>query len=55
MTTEEKRNLKAGVAFVNTFVDAVKVAKQGEEALTDEKKAEIQPSFFVELLHQFKC
>lgn len=42
MTTEEKRNLKAGVAFVNTFVDAVKVAKQGEEALTEEKKAEIQ-------------
>jgi hypothetical protein len=42
MTTKEKRDLKAGVAFVDTFVDAVKVAKQGEEALTDEKKAEIQ-------------
>ncbi|MBR3934780.1 MAG: hypothetical protein IKJ68_12860 [Clostridia bacterium] len=42
MTKEEKRNLKAGVAFVNTFVDAVKAAKQGEELLTEEKKAEIQ-------------
>ena len=42
MTKEEKRNLQAGVAFAKTFAAAVKVAKEGEEALTEEKKAEIQ-------------
>lgn len=42
MTKEEKRNLQAGVAFVNTFVDAVKVAKEGQDAITEEKQAEIQ-------------
>ncbi len=42
MSTAEKRELQAGVAFVKTFADAVKVAKNGEDSLTEEKKAEIQ-------------
>ena len=41
MNKKEKRDLMAGVAAVKTAMDAVKVAKDGEESLTDEKKAEI--------------
>ncbi len=40
MTTKEKRDLKAAVAFTKTAFDAVKVAKSGGE-ITDEKKSEI--------------
>lgn len=40
MSKQEKRDLKAAVAFTKTAFDAVKVAKNGEE-ITDEKKAEI--------------
>ena len=40
MSTKEKRDLKAAVAFTKTAFDAVKVAKNGGE-ITDEKKAEI--------------
>ena len=40
MSTKEKRDLKAAVAFTKTAFDAVKVAKSGGE-ITDEKKAEI--------------
>jgi len=40
MSTKEKRDLKAAVAFTKTAFDAVKVAKDGGE-ITDEKKAEI--------------
>lgn len=40
MSTKEKRDLKAAVAFTKTAFDAVKVAKNGGE-VTDEKKAEI--------------
>ena len=42
MTKDEKRDLKAGIAFANTFIDAVKVAKNGADSLTEEKKAELQ-------------
>ena len=42
MNKKEKRDLMAGVAAVKTAMAAVKVAKDGEEALTEEKKAEIQ-------------
>ena len=41
MSKQEKRDLKAAVAFTKTAFDAVKVAKSGGE-ITDEKKAEIQ-------------
>ena len=40
MSTKEKRDLKAAVAFTKTAFDAVKVAKNGGE-ITDDKKAEI--------------
>ena len=40
MSTKEKRDLKAAVAFTKTAFDAVKVAKNGGE-ITNEKKAEI--------------
>ena len=40
MSTKEKRDLKAAVAFTKTAFDAVKVAKDGGE-ISDEKKAEI--------------
>ena len=40
MTKEEKRDLKAAVAFTKTAFDAVKVAKNGGE-ISEEKKAEI--------------
>ena len=40
MSTKEKRDLKAAVAFTKNAFDAVKVAKNGGE-ITDEKKAEI--------------
>jgi len=40
MSTKEKRDLKAAVAFTKTAFDAVEVAKNGGE-ITDEKKAEI--------------
>ncbi|MBQ8836635.1 MAG: hypothetical protein IJ002_03900 [Clostridia bacterium] len=40
MSTKEKRDLKAAVAFTKTAFDAVKVAKNGGE-MTEEKKAEI--------------
>lgn len=42
MSKSEKRNLMAGVAAVKTAMEAVKVAKDGEESLTEEKKAEIK-------------
>lgn len=42
MTKEEKRNLKAGVAFTKTAFEAIKMAKNGETEISDEKKAEIQ-------------
>ena len=42
MSKKEKRDHKAGIAFANTFIDAVKVAKNGADSLTEEKKAEIQ-------------
>ena len=40
MTTKEKRDLKAAVAFTKTAFDVVKVAKAGGE-VSEEKKAEI--------------
>ena len=40
MSENEKRDLKAAVAFTKTAFDAVKIAKNGGE-ITDEKKAEI--------------
>lgn len=40
MSKQEKRDLKAAVAFTKTAFDAVKVAKNGGE-ITDEKKTEI--------------
>ena len=40
MSKQEKRDLKAAVAFTKTAFDAIKVAKNGGE-ITDEKKAEI--------------
>ena len=40
MSTKEKRDLKAAVAFTKTAFDAVKVAKDGGE-ISEEKKAEI--------------
>jgi len=40
MSKQEKRDLKAAVAFTKTAFDAVKVAKNGGE-ITEEKKAEI--------------
>ena len=40
MSKQEKRDLKAAVAFTKTAFDAVKVANNGGE-ITDEKKAEI--------------
>lgn len=42
MNKKEKRDLMAGVAAVKTAMAAAKVAKEGEDSLTDEKKAEIQ-------------
>jgi hypothetical protein len=42
MSKKEKRDLKAGIAFANTFIDAVKVAKNGADSLTEDKVAEIQ-------------
>ena len=42
MNKKEKRDLKAAVAGVKVAMDAVKVAKDGADSLTDEKKAEIQ-------------
>ena len=41
MSTKEKRDLKAAVAFTKTAFDAVKVATDGGE-MSEEKKAEIQ-------------
>lgn len=41
MSKQEKRDLKAAVAFTKTAFDAVKVAKDGGE-MSEEKKAEIQ-------------
>ena len=41
MNKKEKRDLMGAVAFAKTAAEAVKVAKNGEESLTDEKKAEI--------------
>jgi len=40
MSTKEKRDLKAAVAFTKTAFDAVKAAKSGGE-ISEEKKAEI--------------
>ena len=40
MSKEEKRNLQGGVAMVNTFIDAVKIAKAGQTELTEEQQAE---------------
>lgn len=40
MSTKEKRDLKAAVAFTKTAFDAVKVAKDGGE-ISEEKEAEI--------------
>ena len=40
MSTKEKRDLKAAVAFTKTAFDAVKVAKDGGD-ISEEKKAEI--------------
>ena len=40
MSTEEKRDLKAAVAFTKTAFDAVKISKSGGE-VSEEKKAEI--------------
>ena len=40
MSTKEKRDLKAAVAFTKTAFDAVKIAKDGGE-VSEEKKAEI--------------
>lgn len=42
MNKKEKRDLMGAVAFAKTAAEAVKVAKNGEESLTDEKKAEIE-------------
>lgn len=42
MNKKEKRDLMAAVAGVKNVMDAVKVAKDGGDSLTDEKKAEIQ-------------
>lgn len=42
MTTKEKRDLKAGVAFAKTAMEAVKAAKNGTDGLTEEKQAELQ-------------
>lgn len=39
MTEKEKRDLKAGVALVNTFATAVKAAKNGEDSVSEEEKA----------------
>jgi hypothetical protein len=40
MSKEEKRNLQGGVAMVNAFIDAVKIAKAGQTELTEEQQAE---------------
>ena len=40
MNKQEKRDLKAAVAFTKTAFDAVKIAKNGGE-ISEEKKAEI--------------
>ena len=40
MSKEEKRNLQGNVAMVNTFIDAVKIAKSGQTELTPEQQAE---------------
>lgn len=40
MSTQEKRDLKAAVAFTKTAFDAIKVAKDGGE-VSEEKKAEV--------------
>ena len=45
MSKQEKRDLKAAVAFTKTAFDAVKVAKSGGE-ITDEKKAEIMENMY---------
>lgn len=42
MNKKEKRDLMAGIAAAKTAVEAVKVAKNGEDSLTDEKKEEIK-------------
>jgi len=42
MSKQDKRELQAGIAAFNTFATAVKVAKEGEGALTEEKAAEIK-------------
>ena len=40
MSKEEQRNLQGGIAMVNTFVDAVKIAKAGQTELTEEQQAQ---------------
>lgn len=42
MSKDEKRDLNATIAFAKTFSEAIKVAKNGEESLTEEKKNEIR-------------
>ena len=42
MSKQEKRDLMGTVAGVKTIIDAAKVAKNGEESLTEEKKEEIK-------------
>lgn len=41
-TTKQKRDLAAAKAMGSAFAAAIKVAKDGEEALTEEKKAELK-------------
>ena len=40
MSKQEKRDLKAAVAFTKTAIDAVKIAKDGGE-ISEEKKADV--------------
>ncbi len=42
MSKKEKRDLMGTVAGVKTIIEAAKIAKEGEEALTEEKKTRIQ-------------
>lgn len=42
MNKKEKRDLMGAIAFAKTAGTAVKVARDGEASLTDEKKAELQ-------------
>ena len=42
MSTKEKRDLAGAVAFAKTAAAAVNAAKEGEDSLTDEKKAELE-------------